>query len=226
MSQHQIPNSSGAPGDGVASSCPGSKHNTQEDPYSKVEGKMKDESAVHTNMSQEMQIRDMEKVLECFSGDKGAKRSWPAYLQLFNRHAESRGMDDRSKAKVLVRKLRDNAETDVEDLTSEQLLQFDTLVAALSAYFNPEQRRDVCLDALNERHQGAGESPADFAEAVRRLAMDAYPGEGESVRRERNAAALTAFKRGLPSGMLKVYVLDETWLSLTKAGEGETVEGE
>ena len=181
---------------------------------------------------QEMQMRDMEKVLECFSGDKGASRSWPAYLQLFNRHAESRAMTDTSKAKVLVRKLRNNAETAIEDLTREQLTQFDVVVTALSAYFNPEQKRDVCLDALNDRQMGAGEAPGDFAEAVRRLAMDAYPGEGEAVRKERNAAALTAFKRGLPGGMMKVYVLDkkpaklleastlaETWLSLTKGDE-------
>ena len=69
MSQHPIPSSGGAPEDGAASSCSGSNHNTREDPGSKVDCKTGRGPAVHTIMSQEMQVRDMDKVPECFSGE-------------------------------------------------------------------------------------------------------------------------------------------------------------
>ena len=77
---------------------------------------------------------------------------------VFNRHANNWHLSSRNKAKVLLRKLRDDAEAAIENLTDDEILEFDTLVKALNNYFNPDQRCEVYENALHDLKQGPGES--------------------------------------------------------------------
>ena len=186
--------------------------------------------------TQEVQVKKMERSMEYFRGAKDSHNSWSTYLRFFNRDADSRGLNNVSKAHVLCRKLRDDAETAIEDLTSVEIKDYDVLVQALNTYFNPQPRREMHREALMGRKQGSGETHADFAAAIRKLALNAFPEEGEAVRMKRNRVALDVFLRGLGNGLLKVYVREkrptkladaitwaEQWMTLTGTEGTEVV---
>jgi len=138
-------------------------------------------------------------------------------LRVFNRQASTRKLTRASKAQVLIRKLRGDAEAAIEHLSDGETEDYDVLVDALNRYYNPTIRRDLQQEILNDRKIGPGESHADYATALRKLAEDAYPGETSEARVERNSAQLKAFQRGLGHGPMRVYVIEKKSKSLAEA---------
>ena len=182
---------------------------------------------------QSSQMKEMERGIGDFVGAKDIRYTWAAYLRKFSRQALSRNLTKESKACVLARKLGGDAETALEDLSVSEMGDFDKLVEALNAYFAPLQNRTINRDALNNRKQGAGESPADFSRAVRLLAEGAFPGDDVASKERRQEESLRVFLNGIDDGMQRVYLYDreftklndavlaaERWLTYARAGTG------
>ena len=181
---------------------------------------------------QEGQIKEMERTIDSFTGAKGSI-TWAAYLSKFNRHANSRKLSQESRACVLARKLSGDADAALEELSQDELGDYDKLVSALNNYFMPLQKRELSRTALEERLQGVGESPMDYANAIRKLAFGAYPGEGDAIKTRRNEEIVRLFCNGIDDGFQRVYVFDskptklmdavtaaERWLGYTRSATG------
>jgi hypothetical protein len=103
------------------------------------------------------------------------KTSWADYLTHFNSVADLNGWNQIEKAQYLAISLRGEACQAMRCLPQEVKRDFRELVEALNRRFNPGNRTELYRIQLRNRMRRENESLPQLAQAVRNLALQAYP---------------------------------------------------
>ena len=114
--------------------------------------------------------------------------SWRDYLVQFDMVAELNPWLNRwdrvTKALELATSLRGGARSVLADLSPEDRNNYESLVAALAARFEPDNQSEVYRAQLKARRRKTGESLTELAQEVRRLTWKAYPSTNAEIREQ------------------------------------------
>lgn len=119
---------------------------------------------------------------------------WREYLIHFEMVSEFNKWDDRTKAFELALSLRDDAQVTLSDLKHPERKNFNTIVAALTSRFEPEDQSELYRSALKSRFRKKDETLTEFAQDIKRLVRLAYPNTDMDVR---STLARNAFEDSL-----------------------------
>jgi hypothetical protein len=103
------------------------------------------------------------------------RTSWTDYLTHFNSVADLNGWDRRERAQYLAISLRGEACQAMRCLPQDVKNDFKGLVEALNRRFSPGNRTELYRIQLRNRMRREEESLPQLAQAVRNLALQAYP---------------------------------------------------
>ena len=84
------------------------------------------------------------------------------------------GCDYKSKSLYLANSLTGTARALLNELTAEQRRDYQSLVQKFSERYGSENRAEVIHSQLKSRVIGKGETTAQLAQAIRKLARQAY----------------------------------------------------
>ncbi len=131
------------------------------------------------------------------------KSSWEDYLVQFEMISEINQWNERTKALELATSLRGQAMGVLTDLDLYQRENYQTLVEALAARFEPSNTAEIYRAKLKGRVRGKTEPLAELAHSVRHLTRKAYPSVGTQVREH---LALERFIEALNDAELEWFV--------------------
>ena len=101
--------------------------------------------------------------------------SFQDYLVQFNMTGDLNNWDKRTKAMELATSLRGAAQTVLSDLRPEQRTDFDQLISALTARFEPTNQTELYRAQIKGRLRKKSESVQELATDIKRLVRRAYP---------------------------------------------------
>ena len=101
--------------------------------------------------------------------------SWTDYKVQFELVAELNGWGELAKAVYLAASLRGSAQAVLGDLDDERRRNYSSLTAALGQRFGPENQTELFRVQLKNRLRRRDETLPELAQAIRRLARQAYP---------------------------------------------------
>ena len=113
------------------------------------------------------------------------------------------GWDEETKALELATSLRGTAQSILADLDPDKRTDYQSLVSALSARFEPEHQADMYLAEIRTRTRLKSESLPELGQVMKRLARYALPSAPSSVRQW---LALTQFTEALDDEFLEYAV--------------------
>ncbi len=160
------------------------------------------------------QVQQVNKVKRPATYD--GKSSWEDYLVQFQMIAEINNWDSRTQALELATSLRGQAMGVLTDLDPEQRESYGSLVAALSARFEPSNTAEIFRAKLKGRVRGKTETLTELAHHIRHLTRKAYPSVGMQVREH---LALESFIEALNDGELEWFVFQTKPQSIDQAVE-------
>ena len=131
------------------------------------------------------------------------KTSWEDYHVQFELVAALNGWDEETKALELATSLRGTAQSILADLDPDKRTDYQALVSALSARFEPEHQADMYLAEIRTRTRLKSESLPELGQVMKRLARYALPSAPSSVRQW---LALTQFTEALDDEFLEYAV--------------------
>ena len=131
------------------------------------------------------------------------KTSWEDYYVQFQLVAALNGWDEETKALELATSLRGTAQSILADLDPDKRTDYQSLVSALSARFEPEHQADMYLAEIRTRTRLKSESLPELGQVMKRLARYALPSAPSSVRQW---LALTQFTEALDDEFLEYAV--------------------
>ena len=111
--------------------------------------------------------------------------------------------DEETKALELATSLRGTAQSILADLDPDKRTDYQSLVSALSARFEPEHQADMYLAEIRTRTRLTSESLPELVQVMKRLARYALPSAPSSVRQW---LALTQFTEALDDEFLEYAV--------------------
>ena len=149
--------------------------------------------------------KEAESKLPCFYGIEDKTHNWPMYHKLFDHVARNKRWSYELKGQILQGKLRGDALNVNDELRPDQYEDYNSLVSALTGFYNPRKLADKFRNELAVRAQGVDESIADYGRALRKVAELAFPDEPE----RRNDECLRVLKLGLRDPVLRGYVADK-----------------
>jgi hypothetical protein len=103
------------------------------------------------------------------------KQDWRSYFAQFKLLASYNRWTTLEQALHLAKSLQGQARTILADMTPEQMAHLPTLVAAIERRYQPRERTLAHKALFNSRRQGAKEDVSTFGEALRLLALQAFP---------------------------------------------------
>ena len=127
------------------------------------------------------------------------KTSWEDYHVQFELVAALNDWDEETKALELATSLRGTAQSILADKRTD----YQSLVSALSARFEPEHQADIYLAEIRTRTRLKSESLPELGQVMKRLARYALPSVPSSVRQW---LALTQFTEALDDEFLEYAV--------------------
>ena len=101
--------------------------------------------------------------------------SFQDYLVQFNMTGDLNHCDERTKAMELATSLRGAAQTVLSDLRPEQRTDFDQLISALTARFEPTKQTELYQAKIEGRLRKKSKSVQELATNIKRLVQRAYP---------------------------------------------------
>ena len=101
--------------------------------------------------------------------------SFQDYLVQFNMTGDLNHWDERTKAMELATGLRGAAQTVLSDLRPEQRTDFDQLISALTARFEPTNQTELHRAQIKGHFHKKSESVQELATDIKRLVQQAYP---------------------------------------------------
>ena len=101
--------------------------------------------------------------------------SFQDYLVQFNMTGDLNHWEERTKAMELATSLRGAAQTVLSDLRPEQRTDFDQLISALTARFEPTNQTELYRAQIKGRLRKKSESVQELATDIKRLVRRAYP---------------------------------------------------
>ena len=110
------------------------------------------------------------------------KTSWEDYHVQFELVAALNGWDEETKALELATSLRGTAQSTLADLDPDKRTDYQSLVSALSARFEPENQADMYLAEIRTRTRLKSETLPELGQVMKRLARYALPSAPSSVR--------------------------------------------
>ena len=113
------------------------------------------------------------------------------------------GWDEETKALELATSLRGTAQSTLADLDPDKRTDYQSLVSALSARFEPENQADMYLAKIRTRTRLKSETLPELGQVMKRLARYALPFASSSVRQW---LALTQFTEALDDEFLEYAV--------------------
>ena len=131
------------------------------------------------------------------------KTNWKDYHVQFELAAALNGWDEETKALELATSLRGTAQSILADLYPHKRTDYQSLVSALSARFEPVHQADMYLAEIRTRTRRKSESLPELGQVMKRLARYALPSAPSSVRQW---LALTQFTEALDDEFLEYAV--------------------
>ena len=131
------------------------------------------------------------------------KNSWKDYHAQFELVAILNGWNEEAKALELATNLRGSARSILADLDPDKRYDYESLVSALSARFEPDYQADMYLAQIRNRTRQKSESLPELGQAIKRLARYALPSAPSNVRQW---LALTQFTEALNNEPLEFAV--------------------
>ena len=101
--------------------------------------------------------------------------SFQDYLVQFNMTGDLNCWDERTKAMELATSLRGAAQTVLSDLRPEQRTDFNQLISALTARFEPTNQTELYRAQIKGRLRKKSETVQELATDIKRLVRRAYP---------------------------------------------------
>lgn len=132
------------------------------------------------------------------------KSSWKDWKVHFEATARLNGWSEDAKAAYLAVSLRGQAQAVLGDLEEEQRENYFALVAALEQRFGSDSQCELQRSQLRSRVRGKNESLPELAQAINRLAKEAYP---EASYVMQNTLAMENFVECLDSELRKQVML-------------------
>ncbi len=142
--------------------------------------------------------------------------SWEDYLIQFEMLAKINQWDSCTKALELATSLQPPAVGILANLSEEERYDYDALVAALAARYEPVNTTEIFRARLKTRVRRKTESLTEFAHDIRHLTRKAYPSVGNELREH---LSLEHFIELLNDPELEWYVFQSKPKSVTKALE-------
>ena len=131
------------------------------------------------------------------------KCSWEEYYVQFQLVAALNGWDEETKALELATSLRGTAQSILADSDPDKRTDYQSLVSAFSATFEPEHQADMYLAEICTPTLLRSESLPELGQVMKRLARFALPSALSSVRQW---LALTQFTEALHDEFLQYAV--------------------
>jgi hypothetical protein len=113
------------------------------------------------------------------------KQEWKSYWAQFQVVSRYNGWSMRQQAMHLIRCLSGNARTILADMDPEQMEHLPTLVSTLEKRYLPQEKVPAYRAQFNSRRQQVKESAQEYADALRLLAIKAFPNESQEGRDSR-----------------------------------------
>ena len=110
--------------------------------------------------------------------------NWTDYLIQFNLIADYYHWSNYDRALQLATHLRGTAQGVLSDLSQEQRTNFNSLVSALAARFEPVQQSELYRAKIKSRVRRKGEPIVELAQDIRKLIRLAYPSATTEVREQ------------------------------------------
>ena len=155
--------------------------------------------AMGSSVSSQEAMRRKPKKAAYYNG----KNSWKDYHAQFELVAILNGWNEETKALELATNLRGSARSIFADLDPDTRYDYESLLSALSARFEPDYQADVYLAQIRNRTRQKSESLPELGQAIKRLARYALPSAPSSVRQW---LALTQFTEALNNESLEYAV--------------------
>ena len=131
------------------------------------------------------------------------KSSWKDYHVQFEMVASLNGWDEETKALELATSLRENAQSVLTDLDADRRTDYQALVTALTARFEPDDQADVYLAQIRTCSRKKSESLPELGQEMKRLARLALPTATTSIR---EWLAMTYFIEALDNELMEYSV--------------------
>ncbi|KAK7505142.1 hypothetical protein BaRGS_00003712 [Batillaria attramentaria] len=109
------------------------------------------------------------------------KTSWKEYHVQFEMFADAHGWSDRQKAIELATSLKNQAVGVLATLEPCHRYNYDALVAALEARFEPRHQTEMHRAGLRVRTRKRGESLTDLAHDIKKMTRKAFPAAKQEV---------------------------------------------
>ena len=103
------------------------------------------------------------------------KQDWRSYYIQFQMIASYNGWTEEQQILHLVKALTGNARTVLADMSSQQLDSLSAIVSAIERRYQPKEKTLAHRALFNGRRQNVKEDAASYSEALRLLAVQAFP---------------------------------------------------
>jgi hypothetical protein len=116
-----------------------------------------------------------ETAIGLFHGGEEARNKWPSFYANFEHLATSYGWGYELKGALLNRRSRDHALQVIGTLSKTKKMDYDQLVKVFNNAYIPSEWARAYRGSMNGRKQGPEETFLQYAAALRKLAIIAYP---------------------------------------------------
>ncbi len=144
------------------------------------------------------------------------KSSWEDYYVQFEMVAEINEWSTHTKALELATSLRGSAMGVLTDLDVSQRRDYEVLVTALAARFEPANTAEIYRAKLKGRMRGKSETLSELAHHIRHLTRKAYPSVDLHVREH---LALESFIESLNDGEMEWFIFQSKPKGIDQAVE-------